>query len=345
MIRRYTFEQAAERLEMDEAELRFLTHHLWEFFSPKGADRERYSYSGSDLGLIHRILEWHNNEGLDLSEIRQRLRESTGSATLTNHRAELLGFCSGRSGVGVTTLIHNLAEAMARRGTRCTIFDGTMSPASNAAGADDPWCIVRESGVRLIRGHRLFMLLDAGTDEAQAEIYEELKLLDLASDFVLIDSCDGGSNSALRYGMLVDETVIVMTPDVGVNADCFSVIRMLRDVDPDLPISVMVNRAVSLGEAREAFGRINGAAKKLGLVDVPGLGWIVEDQSLHECMAKGEAVVSALPTAPAARCINLLADTLVNRLAPATSHPRGGLVELVRGLMPKFRKTILAREP
>lgn len=337
---------------MDEAELRFITHHLWEFLSPKGAERERYSYSGSDIALIHRIGERMTREGLDINEVRQQLREEFSSTTsITSRRADLLSFCSGRSGVGITTVIFNLADALARCGTRCTIFDGTMNTRTDSVKLtgerddDDVWCHVLDSGVRFLRGHQLFTALDGCSKETEDYIYQELKLLDKASDFILIDSCDGGSNSALRYAMLADETVMVMTPDVGMNADCFSVIRMLRDVDPDLPISVVVNRALSLGEAREAFGRITGAGKKLGLTDVPGLGWIIEDHSVHECMVRGEAVVSALPTAPAARCINLLADTIVNRLAPVAAHPRGGLVELVRGLVPKFRKTILAREP
>src|SRR5690606_32610599 len=97
-------------------------------------------------------------------------------------------------------------------------------------------------------------------------------------------------------------------------------------------LGVVVNRALGLGDARESFARMNGAARKVNLGELPGLGWVAEDEALRKCMANGEAVVDALPNSIASRCVGRLADYLTNRLTPVERRSSGGLNSLVRAL-------------
>jgi len=340
MLQSFGFEQAAERLGIDEAEFGFLVHHFWEYLSQAGTEARGRTFSGGDLQLLHRVLNLYRGQGLEMTEVRQQIRHEVSALGADGiPRSEILGFCTGRTGSGSSTLIWNLAAALAQRGYRCTIFDGTLG----AGGVEKliygdqecrDWCRVLDSGVRLVSGARLLGLVGEGGNlfDLDRETCHELQRLERASDFVLLDTGDGRSDNALRFGSLVDQIIMVTTADVGVNADSFSVVRMLRDVDPGLPLGLVINRAASLGDAREAFSRMAGAAKHINLTDVPGLGWIIEDEALRRCMATGEAIIETLPTSPAARCIMRLADSLANRLVPLERRASGGLRELVQAL-------------
>ncbi len=346
MISIYSFEQTSEKLGLHEAELRFLAHHLWEFFSPTPSDVYTRSFSGADIALLERVVKMQREDNQDLTSIRQNLRKEASLHNLGGRRnAPVLAFGSGRAGVGTSSIVWNVAAALAERGARCTVVDGSFGDSGVSVAARIPdsteWNLVLESGIRLINLAELFALEGEGDDpeEISEEITKELALLDAASDFILIDTgSGGGSDTVLRYATATDETILVTTGDVGVNMDTFSMIRMLRDVDPDLAIGLVVNRAISLSEAREAFSRINGAGRKLGLSEVPGLGWVIEDEALRKTMADGQSVVSGLPNSPSARCLALLADVLVNRLTPPHRQRKGGLLEMVNSLAANFRR-------
>lgn len=349
MLRSYNFEQAAEKLALDDSELKFLVHHFWEFFSRSGADQQNRLFSSSDISLIERVLQLQRTERMDVGLIRQKLRHEICPTYLAGtHQAEFLAFCSGRSGCGISTLVWNLAAALALRGARCTILDASCDPSGleqlipGQAEAGE-WCRVLDTGVRFVSGAKI---LSAGSnlEALDEETVQELRLLDSASDFVLIDSGVGCSDTALRFAMLVDETVMLTTADVGENADCFSVVRMLRDVDPELPLSLVINRVANLDQAREAFARINGAGRKLGFSDIPGLGWVIEDEAMRRCRATGETVVEALPNSPSARCITRLAESMANRLKPVERRNHGGLRDIVRALATARQRGALVKD-
>lgn len=344
MISIYSFEQTSEKLGLHEAELRFLAHHLWEFFSPTPSDVYTRSFSGADIALLERVVQMQREDNLDLTTIRQNLRKEASLFNLGGRRnAPLLAFGSGRAGVGTSSIVWNVAAALAQRGARCTVVDGSFGDSGVSAAAKIPetsqWNIVLESGIRLINLAELLALEGDEPEGLSEENTKELALLDAASDFILIDTgSGGGSDTVLRYATATDETILVTTGDVGVNMDTFSMIRMLRDLDPDLAMGLVVNRVISLSEAREAFSRINGAGRKLSLAEVPGLGWVIEDEALRKCMADGQSVVNHLPNSPSARCIALLADVLLNRLTPPHRQREGGLLEMVNSLAANFRR-------
>ena len=117
--------------------------------------------------------------------------------------------------------------------------------------------------------------------------------------------------------------------------DCISIIRTLTSVNPDLCISVVINKASTLNEARECFARLNGAAQKTGLPELPALGWIADDEAMRQCTRKQETVFDALPTSVSARCITRVAEHLANQLAPVERRGSGmsGLLQAVTHAM------------
>ncbi len=337
MLRRYSREQVLDKLSLDEAELRFLSLHLRELISPIDSD-QRHSFSQQDLDLLGRAFRLLREEGQDPAEIRALLLAEKSASRMSGHRqAEILAFTGGRSGAGTAAIIWNLAASMAERGARCAILNASFSIGSAAYPLTDiiarDWLRVLPSGVAFIEGSKLLKAEDSLDDSGRADWINRLGEIDQSYDFIFVDAGFDRVDIALRIATVVDDTIIITTPDVSSNTECFTVIRMLRDLSSELPISILLNRAESVNDAQESLTRLNAAAAKLGMSELTGLGWVAEDDALLQSMANGDTVITAYPASLSARCIGRIADHLVNRIAPATKSDGGGtMADLVEAL-------------
>ncbi len=334
MLRRYSNEQVKEKLGLDEAELSFLLHQFRELLS----DRELHikTFSDKDVAVLGRAYHLLSESGKNPADIRVALQGELSGVKLSGRRqVASLAFCSGRSAVGKSSLVFNIATALAAQGARCAIFDGSIGNVNLAVASpsdDHDWISLLDSGVHIIYGEK-FLNSETNQTEAQASDREDkLNEINSATDFILVDVGPGRPDTVLRYAMVVAETVLVTTPDMESNTDCFSAIRMLRDVNPTLEISVIINRASSLSEARDSFARINGAAGKLDIGEINALGWVAEDDAMRAWPVAGRTAYSALPTSISARCIARIADHLIHRLTPVKQASSGGLNALVGAL-------------
>lgn len=335
MLQKFSADEVAAKLGSDPAELGFLQVHFREFLSG-GADGAG-TFNGGDLALLERVVQLLRHDKMPPAEVQTLLRgEMRGQGASGHCQHGVLGFGSGRPGSGKSALVYNLGAALAARGYRVTLFDGSisrggvgelLSKADVISDQPGKWRHELAPGLDLLWGEKLFAAPgDADFDSLLESARGSFSTMSAGSDFLLIDSGEGRSDSVLRFAMVCDETIEVTTTDVGGNADTFAVIRMLKDVNPEARIGVVINRARSLGEAREAFSRINGAAGKVGMGGLSSLGWVEEDDALSRYMAQGKAVVTALPTSAASRCIGRMADYLVHRLMPLPTRPQANPV-------------------
>lgn len=340
MLRRYTSAQAAEKLSLDASEVTFLLLHFKEFLSIRLSPESPTSLTDEDLRILQKAHSMVKDQGLDPSTVRTILRSDyTGGSASGDCQGGFLVFGGGRSGNGQSTIIWNLAAALSARGFRATIFDGSVDQggigrlltlANRIPDDSNDWHIRFHSGVQLVRADKLGLQLDGElTDESRQALQE----ISHGTDFLLVDSGSGRPDNALRYSMIADEVIEVTTPDVGANTDCFAVIRTLKELDPSLRISLLVNRADTMGAAREAYARVNGAARKLGLEELSSIGWINEDDSVRKFMADGLPVVEALPTSPAARSLGRLAEYIGTRLTPYEPADRSRLITVIEAYL------------
>ncbi len=349
MLRCYTREQVVNKTGIDDAELRFLLLHLRELFSTSDGAHQKMSFSDAEVALLTRAFRLIFDEGHDPAEVRASLiAEHSQNVLSRKSQAVMLAFCGARPGAGKSVVVSRIAAGLAARGCTCVIFDASFTPAAvpSRPPHEAGWSGISrlDSGVWLICGEKLLNSKVTLSDAALLDLEHQLSEIDTTSDFVLVDTGAGRSDNALRFAMVVDETVIVTTPDVESNTECFSAIRMLLDVDSDLRVSIIINRAASLNQARESFARINGAAGRLGMGDINALGWVAEDEALRASRTQGGGEMAHLPTSISARCVARITDHLVHRLAPARRRSGGGLVALLQALQNSVMREALPVE-
>ena len=207
-------EQAVQKLQIDDSELKFLLHHFRECLSSSHAE-PGYTLSDEDVMLLARAYRLWHEQGLDPEAIRSQLRQESSGAASGKRQAAILAFCSGRSGEGKSAILWNLAAALHEKGYRTTIVDGSMRENSfwkrlPATPQDHEWERTLEQGPRLIFALALGAADADGSAATLAEIENQ-------SDFIFVDTGEGTADNALRFAMAVDENIVVTTPDVGAN--------------------------------------------------------------------------------------------------------------------------------
>ncbi len=81
------------------------------------------------------------------------------------------------------------------------------------------------------------------------------------SDFILIDTGAGLSQSVISFIEAADEVILVITPDPTSITDAYAVIKNIAETEKQ--IKVVINRIESNKEGYDVFHKINSAAQKI----------------------------------------------------------------------------------
>jgi len=262
--------------------------------------------------------------------------ESAGCRNVT--APHVIALASGRRGVGRTSLVSNLAVALASSGRRTCVLDADLdrSDVSRCLG------VVPERGLgdvldgeaRLVEvlvpgpaGVRVAAALPEPTARTGLGSAHRLALiaavdgLEDAVDVVLIDLAGGVSPDALYFSAAAAETLIVLTPDPDDVADAKALLDALASRHGRREFLVVVNLATDADEARAVYRRLVERLDGGRELRVQWCGWVPRDAALGSTSGAGHAVLD-VPDAPASRAIVALASELAAREAPV---PTGGI--------------------
>jgi flagellar biosynthesis protein FlhG len=249
----------------------------------------------------------------------------------------VIALASGRRGVGRTSLVSNLAVALATSGRRTCVLDADLDRCDvprrlgvvPARGLGD----VLDGGARLAEvlvagpaGVRVAAALpDPGTRTGLGSAHRLALLaavdgLEDAVDVVLIDLAGGVSPDALYFSAAAAETLVVLTPDPDDVAEAKALLDALASRHGRREFLVVVNLAADADEARAVYRRLVERLEGGRELRVEWCGWVPRDAALG-ASGSGPAVLD-VPDAPASRAIVQLASWLAARSAPV---PRGGV--------------------
>lgn len=247
----------------------------------------------------------------------------------------VIALASGRRGVGRTSLVSNLAVALASSGRRTCVLDADLdrSDVSRRLG------VVPERGLTdVLDGEtRLAEVMVAGTagvrvaaalpdGDAKAHLGSAHRLALLAAvdgledavDVLLIDLAGGVSADALYFSAAAAETLVVLTPHPDDVADAKALLDALASRHGRRDFLVVVNLARDVDEARAVYRRLVERLDGGRELRVEWCGWVPRDAAL----GSDAPVVLDAPDAPASRAIMQLASWLADRGAPV---PTGGV--------------------
>ncbi|MDQ7007277.1 MAG: MinD/ParA family protein [Acidobacteriota bacterium] len=257
-------------------------------------------------------------------DARRRLTDRA-ARTLT------LAITSGKGGVGKTSVVANLAFALARKGLRVTLLDADLGLANldvllgmvpkktieHFFAEGLPLTeIVQQGplGVRIIPAGSGLPELTALSPGDLYRFVDQLRGLREDCDVLLIDTAAGISDQVTRMLLLADRVLLVTWPEPTALVDAYASLKVALRHRLTREVGLVVNGARSEEEARRVHHRLATAAQKfLGRV-VDFDGWIALDEAVAEAARRQRAVVLSNPFAPASRCFERLAATITTRV-------------------------------
>ncbi len=270
---------------------------------------------------------------------------------MTSTSARTILICSGKGGVGKTTLTANLGIALARLGHTVAVLDADFGLRNldlllglenrivyTAQEVLAESCRLEQALVRHKQEPNL-SLLPAGnprmlewlTPEDMQKIVSQLAE---RFDYVLIDAPAGVEQGFRNAAAAAREAIVVTNPEVSAVRDADRVIGLLHSMEI-APVQLILNRVRPQMMADQEMLSVDEISDMLAL---PLLGLVLEDQQVIVSTNRGEPLTLGEGSTPAARGYRNIARRLAGESVPLidpTKERRG----LRARLLNKLRQT------
>lgn len=255
--------------------------------------------------------------------------------------ARVITITSGKGGVGKTNFAVNLAIYLSKIGKRVTVLDADFglsnveillgvipkySLADVITGKSSIGEIITEGpmGVQFVSGGSGLNELANITNRQMSYIIEKFAYLDTISDFILIDTGAGISNSVINFIKASDEAVIVTTPEPTSITDAYSLIKTVNEETDRLPkFKMVINRVDDLKEGSNIFEKLEKVANRFLGVNIEYLGSIPYDDNLVKAVKKQQPAIIYFPNCTFSKSMGEIADKLLD--IPAKQGHESGI--------------------
>lgn len=231
--------------------------------------------------------------------------------------ARTITVTSGKGGVGKTSLVANIAVCLAQAGQRVIILDADLGLANidvvfgvrpkhnlmDVVNGDmniDEIMIQGPSGIQIIAGGSGVSEL-AQLDVAKTQrLFNQLRFLEDKTDFLLIDTGAGISDSVISFCQAADQIVVITTTEPTAMADAYGIIKIISNRRPDSHVSVLVNRVDDDCEGAQVHERLARVANDFLGFEVHHLGTLPQDRNMHLAVRQQTPLLLFSPMSPAA---------------------------------------------
>lgn len=259
----------------------------------------------------------------------------------TRGGAVTIAVTSGKGGVGKTSVVVNLAVALARQRRRVAILDADfgLGNVDVQLGLTPAWHLghvltgekeVEEtivpgpSGVLIIPAGSGLRELTALTPLQWKRLADALDAVSARVDFLIVDTAAGISSNVIDLLQGLEHVLLVTSMEPAAIVDAYAVMKLLTLSEPDKEIGVLVNGARDRAEAETVFRQLDVAAGRFLNCRPLYHGYVPYDPAVRDAILVQRPTMDVDPQCAASRCFRLLAARMA-RLSPGG----GGGVRLV----------------
>jgi septum site-determining protein MinD len=248
---------------------------------------------------------------------------------VTSPPARIILICSGKGGVGKTTLTANLGIALAKLGERTTVLDADFGLRNldlllglenrivyTAQDVLDETCRLEQALVKHKQQPNL-CLLPAGNPRmlewlTPEDMQKIVKLIAAQADYVLIDCPAGVEQGFKNAALAAQEAIVITTPEISAVRDADRVIGLLGTMNVQ-PVQLVLNRVRPKMVANQEMLAVDAVTDILAL---PLLGLVVEDEQVIVATNRGEPLTLNDSSTAAGRAYNNIARRLRGEEVP-----------------------------
>lgn len=246
---------------------------------------------------------------------------------LAQDTVRVVTLTSGRTGVGKTNIVVNLAAALAKRGRRVLVLDeqqgnGSMETLLGLTARYDLMHVIRREKTLdevMLRGPEGVDIVSAGNglrvlgelgQEDQDSLVQSFRQLSKMVDVVLVDAIAGVASNVLPLSLASQEIVIVVSQHPSSIKDAYALIKVLNQNFAMHRFHILASKVKNEREARALYNNMAEVAVHFLDVSLDFMGYVPFDEKLRQAARICRPVVDAFPAAESARALRDLAETL-----------------------------------
>lgn len=249
--------------------------------------------------------------------------------SIINNKAKVLAITSGKGGVGKTNFAINLALCMRRLGYKILILDVDFGLANveiltrtniRYTIAD---CLITgkaieeiigegPEGIKIISGGLGSHELSIMNEKNISKFINELKKVELNTDFIIIDTGAGVSNAVLDFVMAADETILITTPDPTSIMDAYTMIKALTINGYKGKLNIITNIVNNRREAYDTFNKLNRASNSFLKYELNFLGYLEKTDIVSKAVKNQLPFVLSNPSSAISKKLNVIALKFVD---------------------------------
>lgn len=250
------------------------------------------------------------------------------SALTSNTGVRVFAVAGGRTGVGKTCSVINLAAALAKMGKQVLILD--ENPRHKDINANlglsaryDLQHVINQDktleqvmtqgpdGVLVLtamRGIHSLAKLSLADQERLIQCFSELSQ---PIDVVLIDTAIGKSSQVVPLSLASQQVLIVLSASGTAITDAYALIKLISQEYARRHFLILINKVESESMGYDIFNNIAHVAHKNLAVELEWTGCILLDDKLHRSTQLCQSVVGAFPSSQSAASYRQLAEKLL----------------------------------
>lgn len=253
---------------------------------------------------------------------------------------QVIAVCSGKGGVGKTSVAVNLAVALGAYGHNVCVLDADVSlanvdvllglqPRFNLShvvrGEVDIESTILQGpqGIRIIpasSGNFEMSRLDA---QAQSNLVNAFSGLHDQPDMLIVDTAAGLSPAVAHFVQASETPVVVLRDEPSSLTDAYALIKVFSRHYGIDRFQVITNQSMTQSAGRRLFGKLAGVTDSYLDVVLRHLGDVPDDRYLQKSVQQQRAVVEAFPRSPSAQAFLRLAEAVA--ALPTQGKPTGGM--------------------
>jgi flagellar biosynthesis protein FlhG len=245
------------------------------------------------------------------------------------HRQGLrvLSVTSGKGGVGKSSIVINLAEALARLGHRVLVVDADPGPddlclrfgvlnslslpqvISNEQSLAD-LVVDLGQGVRLLPAGAVAQQHQSLSPAERLALFQGMERLEERFDYVLIDTGAGIPANVTGFASTAREVMMVVTPEATSITDAYTMVKTLSGRYGALRFRLLVNQCRDAHEGAALFQKLSAITGRFLEVSLEYLGSILHDELLVESVQRRGTLSRLYPDAKVTLRFRTLAEQL-----------------------------------
>lgn len=239
----------------------------------------------------------------------------------------VISVSSGKGGVGKSSVVVNLADALAALGKRVLIVDANlgMGDICLRLGKETPYRLNQVlSGERTLEENVIdagngVSILPAGmgvqqysslTPSERLSLLQGVKQLEDQFDFFLIDTGAGIAANLTSFAAVAREIMLVVTPEPSSITDAYALIKTLSGRDGSFQFKILVNMCRDQEEGKALFAKLSAITGRFLEVSMEYSGCILHDEMLVESVRRRGTMCRLYPDARASLGFRALAHTI-----------------------------------